>query len=106
MRGTCKHLEADVSVVVVVQIRAGEGKGDEALQVITKSQAYCQSVEGCQGFEVLRSKQDALHFILIERWASVEEHEALLASLMSNEEFVRSIEVFARGPEIQYFETQ
>jgi hypothetical protein len=31
---------------------------------------------------------------------------ALLASLMSDEEFIESIKVFAAGPDIKYFDTQ
>jgi quinol monooxygenase YgiN len=94
-----------VSVVVVVNVTAHDGKADEARRVILKSREHCLALDGCTGFEVLHSHRDECHFVFVERWRSVDEHKALLSSLMANPEFVESI-VFAAGPAIEYFDLE
>ena len=95
--------EKFMSVVVVVNIESKQGRSEEALKIIKKSQELCLSMEGCTSFEVLQSQGNDHRFSFIERWVSTDIHKAFLEQLMSNEEFVKSMEVFTSGPNIEYF---
>lgn len=92
-----------MSVVVLVQIESKEGRSVEALDIIRKSQALCLSTAGCSGFEILQSQDNQHRFSFIERWDSIGIHKAFLQQLMSNEEFIKSMDVFISGPHIEYF---
>jgi len=73
--------------------------------VIKKSQEYCLSQETCAGFEIINSQGNNHHFIFIERWISIKEHQNSLSLLMNNDEFVASLAVFTSEPIIEYFYT-
>jgi quinol monooxygenase YgiN len=93
-----------MSVVVVVSIGVKKGRSTEALEIIKKSQEFCLSMDGCSGFEVLQCQDDGHKFSFIERWSSTEVHKIFLEQLMSNEDFIKSMDVFTSGPHIEYFD--
>lgn len=93
-----------MSIIAIVNITARSGKSEEALKVIKKNQELCLSLEICTGFEVFKSQTDIHHFSFIERWDSMKIHKAHLSELMSNDEFVASLDVFTSGPKIEYFQ--
>jgi len=95
-----------MSVVALVKLEAVQGKAEQALAIIKKSQAYCLSHEVCHGFEALQSCEDDHHFYFVERWHSIQAHKALLQQLMSDQTFVQSLEVFSVGPVIEYLTVQ
>ena len=93
-----------MSVVVVVNIESKAGRSSEALEIIKGSQELCISTDGCTNFEILQNQNDENKFSFIERWDSTEIHKAFIAQLMSNENFIKSMEVFTAGPHIEYFD--
>lgn len=93
-----------MSVVVVVNIESKQGRSTEALKIIKGSQELCLSMDDCTEFEVLQYQENDHKFSFIERWSSIEVHKAFIEQLMSNEEFIKNMEVFASAPNIKYFD--
>jgi len=94
-----------MSHVVLINIEAMQGRSVEALQVIKRSEESCLSVDGCVSFEALQSQDDEHKFTIIERWSSAENHKTFLDQVKLSDEFVKGMEVFASGPNIEYFNT-
>ena len=95
-----------MSVVVIVHFEAVQGQAAQALQVLKGSQEHCLTVEGCEGFEVLQSQRDEHRFTFIERWASVEQHKALLSEIMGSDTFEENMKAFQSGPDIAYYSSR
>lgn len=93
-----------MSVVVVVSIESKKGRSTEALEIIKDSQESCLSMDGCTGFEILQNQDDVHKFSFVERWDSTEIHKKFIEQIMSNEDFIKSMEAFTSGPHIEYFD--
>jgi quinol monooxygenase YgiN len=63
-----------MSTVQVVRMQASEGKVDELRDIVRQARSFALTVDGCEGFEVLESEESPGSFVMIERWASPEQH--------------------------------
>ena len=65
-----------MGVTAIYSIRAREGRADELLEILLQGRDFSLTVEGCEGFEVLQARDDPHKFVMIERWATVEDHQS------------------------------
>ena len=65
-----------MSVTVIYSFEAVPGKADELLTLLQQGREFAASVEGFEGFDVHQGDDDPHRFVMVERWASVEAHQA------------------------------
>jgi quinol monooxygenase YgiN len=65
-----------MSVMVIVNFEAAEGKAEALLPLLQQGQAVSRTSEGCESFEVYQRQDDPRKFVLLERWTSLEDHHA------------------------------
>ena len=65
-----------MSVIQVVKLQAMQGKADELLPMLDAGRGVALASDGCEGFDVIRSQDEPENFMLIERWASEDQHQA------------------------------
>ena len=70
-----------MSVPYIVVCKAVEGKGDEVAALLQQGRDICKADEGCEACDVYRSEEDPNRIALVERWTSVEAHDANLGKL-------------------------
>lgn len=68
-----------MSVTVVVNFRASDGKSAALLPLLEQGRDMSRGVEGCESFELYRRADDPQRFMFIERWTSIEAHHANMA---------------------------
>jgi quinol monooxygenase YgiN len=64
-----------VTIAQVVRLQAAEGKADELWPLLEAGRGFALTVDGCEGFEIYQGTETAESFVMIERWASVEQHQ-------------------------------
>jgi len=93
-----------MNVFAIVNIEAKKGRSAEALKVIKISQEHCLSLDNCSGFAIYQNQKNIHRFHFVERWTSVEEHTEFLSGLMSDPNFIASLDAFTSAPDIEYFD--
>jgi quinol monooxygenase YgiN len=63
-----------MSITRINEFQAAEGKAGELFVFLKSLIPYISSSQGCLMCEVLRSKDDDSDFVVIEKWASEEDH--------------------------------
>jgi quinol monooxygenase YgiN len=84
------------AVVVVVTLRAQQGKEEEMAELLTAGSAETHGEEGCLVYAMHRGVDDAASFAIVESWASREHLDAHLA-LPEVGEFIQRIDGMADG---------
>ena len=64
-----------MSTVQVVRLKAAEGKADELRGIVEQARSFALTVDGCEGFDVYQAEDAPENFVMIERWASHEQHQ-------------------------------
>jgi len=72
-------LGVPLSINVVLEITAAEGKADELIAMLRKHLADTRARKGCEGLTVHRGQDEPNTVLLIERWASRADDEAYRA---------------------------
>lgn len=70
-----------MSIARISEFHALKGKSEELYIFLGSMMSYITSSQGCISCEVLRNKDDAESFVVIEKWETVECH------IMSVKEF-------------------
>ena len=65
-----------MSVMVIVNFEAAEGKAEALLPLLQGGQAFSRNTEGCESFELYQRQDDPRKFVFLERWTSLEAHQA------------------------------
>ncbi len=65
----------------VYRMTAAEGQGDVLVGALAALRELVLTKPGCSGIDLLRDDADANRFLFIEKWDSVEAHQAVLGSL-------------------------
>jgi quinol monooxygenase YgiN len=65
-----------MSVTVIYSIQAKQGKADDLLAMLQQGRDFSAGAEGYEAFDVYQGKDNPHRFVMIERWASVEAHQA------------------------------
>jgi quinol monooxygenase YgiN len=67
--------EVAMSTVQIVRLRAAEGKADELRGIIEQARSFSLTVDGCEAFDVYEAAETPGSIVMVERWASVEQHQ-------------------------------
>ena len=84
---------------------AKEGSGDELGRALCELAANVRGVSGCEGVELYQDMDAPLHFILIERWQSIDVHKAS-GRLLGKEIFGRVMTALSAPPLAAYLESR
>ena len=63
-----------MSVDVVVNFQAPEGKAEDLLRLLTEGRDISRTAEGCEAFDLFQRQDDPHKFMFIERWGSIDAH--------------------------------
>jgi quinol monooxygenase YgiN len=90
-----------VTIVSVLEMHFDPALVDEATTRLGEIVAETRQFDGCLGIEVVRDPEDAGHFLLYERWASMEHDRAYRAWRQG--EGATNLRTFADRPNIITF---
>ena len=65
-----------MSVMVIVNFEAAEGKAEALLPLLRQGQAFSRNAAGCESFELYQRQDEPRKFVFLERWTSLEAHHA------------------------------
>jgi quinol monooxygenase YgiN len=63
-----------VSITFTFELHVRDGEVDEAKRLLTTIIPGTRSFEGCEGVEVLQDQDDPSTLVLVEQWASRDDH--------------------------------
>lgn len=64
-----------MSVTVIYELRAADGKASQLLDLLQQARAFGLTVDSCEGYEVYQGKDDPDRFVMVETWSSVAAHD-------------------------------
>jgi quinol monooxygenase YgiN len=70
-----------MTVARLYRLEAAEGKATQLEGALSELAGRVRPIAGCQGVEILRSTDNGNHFILIEKWDSIDAHKRGAKSL-------------------------
>jgi quinol monooxygenase YgiN len=65
-----------MSVTAIYSFEAAPGKADELLAILQQGREFAASVEGFEAYDVYQGNDDPHRFVMVERWTSVDAHQA------------------------------
>jgi quinol monooxygenase YgiN len=68
-----------MSVSVVVNFYASEGKADELRPLLQRGRDISRRSLGCESFELFQRQDDLNKFVFLETWSSIEAHHQNMA---------------------------
>lgn len=77
-------------------VPAADGKSAEMETALVNLSKIVSAVAGCEGVELLRDMGNEHRFILIEKWASEEDHARSLAAM--SKDALAPVQAAAGGP--------
>jgi quinol monooxygenase YgiN len=93
-----------MSVVVTLNFRALDGQAEAMLALLQEGRDFGLTVEGCEAYEVYQSKEAPHQFAMLERWSSVEAHQAHFeTNLLPSGFFDRVVGLMVALPEVVYY---
>jgi quinol monooxygenase YgiN len=69
-------LGSAMSVAANNATRAADGKAADLLSRLQQGRDFAGAVNGSEGFEMFQGQHDPHKFVMVERWTSVEVHQA------------------------------
>lgn len=73
-----------MTVMAIIRLTAQPGQRDKLCTVLRKSLDPAATPDDCLGIEILLSATEADELVLLERWRSVESHEAFLVKIRAS----------------------
>ena len=64
-----------MSIFQIVALEAAAGKADELRPMLEGGREFALTQDGCEAFEIYRSTEKPEAFMMIERWATTEQHQ-------------------------------
>ena len=92
----------DMSIIRVNEFLSADGKSDELHNFLKSLIPYISNSKGCTSCEVLKQKDADNHFIVIERWESIECHKQSIANF-PKEEMLSVMSIFGAPPKGNYY---
>lgn len=92
-----------MSVARVGEFRAAEGKADALADFLASVRDIVLGSEGAIACDVFRDRADPGRFLVIERWQTVEAHQASVKNIPP-EMFRAAMALFAEPPKGSYFD--
>ena len=65
-----------MSVTMIVNLQAAEGNAEPLRALLQRARDMSANAEGCEAFEVFQGEGDPNRFVMVERWTSIEAHQA------------------------------
>jgi quinol monooxygenase YgiN len=93
-----------VSILVLLEIHAKEGKGDEMIAVLARSLVDTRARQGCEGVTVHREHDQPDTVLLVERWATREDDDAYRAWRAGDGAVPEMRDLVAGGRAVRYFD--
>ncbi|MBV9080273.1 MAG: antibiotic biosynthesis monooxygenase [Elusimicrobia bacterium] len=91
-------------ITVTARARAKSGKEKELEDALRAVTGPTHAETGCRRYAVHRDLQDKSSFLIVERWASIADHQAHMATPHVQELFRKVPGLVAAPPEILTFE--
>jgi len=93
-----------MSILVLLEIEAKDGRLDEMVQVLAGSLVDTRARQGCEGVTVHRDQAKPNSVLLVERWASREDDDAYRAWRAGDGAVDEMGPLVAGRPSIRYFD--
>lgn len=90
------------AVIVLVEASVKQGKLDAVLSAFEQSRARSHEWTGCESFEVTRPEGRDDVVVVVERWASADDHKREIAAIMAGEGFRRFRSLLTKDLAFQY----
>lgn len=85
-------------ITSILDVRIAPEHADEALAAIEETLVATRAFDGCLGVDILVDTTDAAHFVLLERWESLEHDDAYRAWRATGAARNRMREIAAEPP--------
>lgn len=86
------------------EFEAAAGKEQDLKDFLSELLTYLRASDGCEGAELLVEKDVPAHFVVLERWASKEQHGASLAAF-PKEKMQSAMPLIGAPPKGRFFHT-
>ena len=93
-----------MSLFVLLELEAVEGKGDEMLAVLARSLVDTRARQGCESVTVHRDHDRPTSILLVERWATREDDDAYRAWRAGEGRVTEMAGLVAAAPRVRYFD--
>jgi len=93
-----------MSITVLLEIHAKEGKGDEMIAVLARSLVDTRARRGCESVTVHREHDAPDTVLLVERWATREDDDAYRAWRAGDGAVPEMGPLVAGGRAVRYFD--
>ncbi|MCM2679055.1 putative quinol monooxygenase [Echinimonas agarilytica] len=91
-----------MTVTRINEFQAAEGKAEELFNFLTSLMSSISSSKGCLSCELLRHTESSRQFLVIEKWQSVEEHQASVQSF-PKQEMQLAMQFLGAAPKGNYY---
>jgi quinol monooxygenase YgiN len=93
-----------MSIQVVLELQAAEGKADEMKAVLKNNLGDTRARSGCQGVTVHQDQDTPTTIVLLERWATRADYESYLAWRAGPGAMPEMATLVTGPPSIRYFD--
>jgi quinol monooxygenase YgiN len=93
-----------MSILVLLEIEAKEGKADEMIAVLARNLGDTRARQGCQSVTVHRDHDKPNTVLLVERWATREDDDAYRAWRAGDGAIAEMGPLVGGGRSIRYFD--
>jgi len=93
-----------MSILVLLEIHAKEGKGDEMIAILARSLHDTRARQGCEGVTVHREQDHPDTVLLVERWATRADDDAYRAWRAGDGAVPEMARLVAGGRVVRYFD--
>lgn len=76
-----------MTVTAIIHLRAKPGQGAALRDSFIAAIPHARADAACEGIDILVNAEDSDHVVLVEKWASVEEHGRYFEALQKTDEF-------------------
>jgi len=92
-----------MSIVRVNEFVAAAGKTTELFSFLQTLVPYISAADGCLGCELLKHREHADQFMIIERWDCIESHQLALTNY-PQDEMQAAMSLFGSAPKGNYYQ--
>ena len=91
-----------MSITRINEFQASTGKAEELFDFLKSLIPYISSSAGCQSCEVLRDQNNADHFVVLEKWDSIDSHLSSIDKF-PKEDMQAAMFLFSTPPKGAYY---
>jgi quinol monooxygenase YgiN len=92
-----------MTIARIYGLEAAAGKAVQLESALTELAGRVRVIPGCQGVEILRPTDNGNHYMLVEKWDSIDAHKTGAKSL-GKEAVAPMIAALAKPPQGSYLE--